>query len=734
MPIFHPSRRFRRATLRAGKWLDRWNSARGAAVLGLAALLFLGMGLVWGAWDRICLDERCPSVAQITTWEPEESSKVFAADGSLLGEFFQERRTVVRITELPEHVPQAFIAIEDKRFYQHDGLDYIAIVRAVVENLLSGFEAGGGSTVTQQLARNQFSEIGFRRSLLRKLKEAKVAKEIERVYTKGEILEAYLNEINFGHGWYGIETAAQNYFGKPARELILPEAALLAALPKAPTRYSPFANPENALLRRNLVLNLMAEQRYISRAVAEAAKGYPLPTRGTREAVTSPAPYVVEWVRQILDRRYGSDLYRAGLRIYTGIDPRMQAVAESALKAQLAAMESRAEYPHPTYQGVHEKWGDTLRWDKTPYIQGTFVALDLETGVVKTLVGGRDFAESEFNRAVQGLRQPGSVFKPFVYAAALASGFPASYVLYDSPVEYEQYDPEGDSTYLWSPKNYTKTFGGPTTLRDALRRSVNVVTVKLGEAVGIETVAQYGRRMGIRTPIPRVPSIAIGSGSVIPLQVLEAYTTFANLGVRVAPQPIVRIEDKRGQLLWEMEVERERVLDPQTSWILLSILRDVVDRGTGYAIRRDVGLSYDVPAGGKTGTTDENTDVWFVGFTPELLAGVWIGFDEPKKIFEGAVGGAFAAPIWGAFMKRVYEERPPPEPWTRPGGLIYRDVDPLSGKLATEWCPPERVYTEVYIPGTEPTEPCDLHGPVPWGVRVPIDTFRPDTGPPQERW
>lgn len=733
MAIFHASRRFRHARLGFQGWLNRWTSGHGALTLGLAFLLFAALGLGWGAWDRICLDERCPSIAQITTWEPEESSKIFAADGTLIGEFFQERRTVVRITELPTYVPQAFIAIEDKRFYRHDGLDFLGIARAVFDNLVTGFDAGGGSTITQQLARNQFSEIGFRRSLIRKLKEAKVAKEIERVYTKAEILEAYLNEINFGHGWYGIETASRNYFGKAAREVNLPEAALLAALPKAPTKFSPFANPENALQRRNLVLNLMAEQGVIPREAAEAAKGYPLPVRGAREVSASPAPYFVEWIRQLLDARYGSDLYLAGLRIYTGIDLGLQAIADSALKAQLAVMEGVPAYAHPTYAGVHEKWGDTLRWDQTPYLQGSFVAIDLETGVVKALVGGRNFGESEFNRAVQALRQPGSVFKPFVYTAAIANGFPASHVIYDSPVEYEQYDPEGDSSYLWSPKNYTETFGGPTTLRDALRRSVNVVTVKLGESVGIETVAQYARRMGIRTAIPRVPSIAIGSASVIPLEVMEAYTTFANLGVRVAPQPIVRIEDKRGRLLWEMEVERERVLDPQTAWVLLSMLRDVVDRGTGYAIRAG-GLSYDIPAGGKTGTTDENTDVWFVGFTPELLAGIWIGFDQPKKIFDGAVGGAFAAPIWGQFMQRVYAERPPPEPWARPGGLIYRDVDPLSGKLASEYCPPERVYTEVYIPGSEPTESCDLHGPVPWGVRAPLDTFQPDTGIPRERW
>jgi penicillin-binding protein 1A len=727
MALFEPSRRFRSAAPRLRRWLERWSPVRAAVFLALAFVAFFGLGAACAAWERICLDERCPSIAQITTWEPVESSKVYAADGTWLGEFFQERRTVVRIGELPPHVPQAFIAIEDKRFYRHRGLDLRAIARALVQNLLTGFDAGGGSTITQQLARNQFAEIGFHRSILRKLKEAKVALDIERVYTKDEILEAYLNQINFGHGWYGIETAAQRYFGKPARELNLPEAALLAALPKAPSRYSPFLNPDNALRRRNLVLDLMAEQGYITREAAEVAKGYPLPTRGARAEERSPAPYFVEWVRRLLDARYGADLYRAGLRIHTGIDLRLQALADSALHAQLEAMESGAGYRHPTYAAVHAAGGDTLRWNETPYLQGVFVALDPRTGVIQAMIGGRDFADSEFNRAVQGLRQPGSAFKPFVYAAAIASGFPASYVIYDSPVEYEQYDPVGDSTYIWSPKNYTETFGGPTTLRDALRRSVNVVTVKLADLVGFETVAQYARRMGIETPIPRVPSMAIGSASVIPLQVFEAYTTFANLGVRVEPQPIVRIEDKRGKVLWEMAVERERVLDPQSSWILLSMLRDVVDRGTGYRIRDAVGLPYEIPAAGKTGTTNENTDVWFVGFTPDLLAGVWIGFDQPRKIFDGAVGGAFAAPVWGAVVKAWYADRPPPEPWPRPGGLLYRDVDPLSGKLATEWCPPEGIYTEVYIPGTEPSEPCDVHGPNPWGLRLPFDTFPRDT-------
>ncbi len=341
--------------------------------------------------------------------------------------------------------------------------------------------------------------------------------------------------------------------------------------------------------------------------------------------------------------------------------------------------------------------------------------MDPKSGHVRAMVGGRDWRHSKWNRATQAIRQTGSVFKPFVYTAALASGFPVSYVIYDAPLELDQYDPEGDSTWIWSPKNYNNQFHGPMTLRDALRRSVNVVTVKLSQQVGMETVGQFAERMGIRTPIPRVAAAAIGAASVIPLQVVEAFTTFANLGVRVAPQPILRIEDKTGRTIWEAEPRQERVLDPQTSWIMLTILRDVVNTGTAARIRREY-LAPEIPAAGKTGTTNDETDIWFVGFTPDLMAGVWIGLDEPKKIFDRAVGGAHAAPVWGAFMQRVYQTRPIPEPWEPPGGLVYRTVDKLSGKLRTEYCPLDAVYNEVYLPGTEPIEECDLHQPTPWGL------------------
>ncbi len=694
-----------------------WRPWHTIAVLVILFLGSTGFGAVWGAWERICLDDRCPSIAQITVWEPEESSKLYASDGSLVREFFKERRTAIDLVDLPPYVAHAFVAIEDKRFYRHRGLDHLRLARATFDYALHGAGRPGGSTITQQLARNQFPDrVGFDISPVRKVREAKVARDIERIYSKSEILEAYLNQINFGHGWYGIETASQNYFGKPASEINLPETALLAALPKAPSRYSPYLRPEAALGRRNLVLSVMARQGYITEAEAEAAKAYPLPRRRNRSQENYVAPHFVEWVRRMLDERFGEDLYRAGFRIYTTLDLEMQAIADSALKAQLTLLESVDGYEHMTYEEALELPPDSVDWRQTPYLQGMFVALDPKTGYVRAMIGGRDWNHSQFNRATQAFRQTGSVFKPFVYTAAIASGFPASHVIYDAPLELDQYDPEGDSTWIWSPKNYTNTFRGPTTLRDALRRSVNVVTVKLAQEVGVETVAQFARRMGIRTRIPRVAAASIGAASVTPIEVVEAFTSFANLGVHVTPQPILRIEDNTGRTLWEPEPRRERILDQQTAWIMLTILRDVVNPGgTAGRVRREW-LGPEIPAAGKTGTTNDASDVWFVGFTPDLLAGVWIGLDEPKQIFPRAVGGGHAAPVWGAFMQRVYQTRAIPEPWERPGGLVYRAVNRVSGKLQTEYCPLDEVYTEVYLPGTEPEEECDLHQPTPWGL------------------
>jgi 1A family penicillin-binding protein len=704
---------------------------------GLARILFvlaLGIGLAtglgFGSWQSACRD--CPSIAQIYVYEPKQATKILDHNGKLIAELFQERRTPVAIKDLPVYVPEAFVSVEDRRFYKHHGIDYIRLVGANLRNVLHGRITGGGSTITQQLARNMFrNQVGFEQKVTRKIKEAKVAKEIELVYSKDQILEAYLNQINFGHGWYGIETAAERYFGKPAATLTPAEAAMLAALPKAPERYSPFRNADRARNRRNLVLGMMADEGYLTQAVAERWKSAPLPDQPKGGEEGELAPYFVEWMRDQLDERFGSDLYRRGLRVYTSLDVEMQRRALDAMKAGWAHIESRPGYDHPKYDAVMAV-GGSPKDKQTGYLQGLFIAMDPATGEIRAMIGGRNFNDSKFNRAVQAKRQAGSTFKPFVYVSALASGIPASHVIFDSPLSIDM--PTGE---VYAPRNYDATFNGPLTLRDALKKSINIVAVKLGMEVGLQTVAQTARNMGITTPVPPYPSIAIGSPDVIPLEMASAYTGFAQQGVRASPQAILRIEDATGGVIWQSHVERKAVIDSLPAIIIRDMMRDVVDHGTAIGARDDkYGLPYTVAAAGKTGTTNDATDVWFIGFTPDLLGAVWFGFDKPQKIYPGADGGKFAAPVWGAFMRSVYVGpqplKPVPRTWELPAGITTRRVDRETGKLATELCPSERVYSEIFIAGTEPTETCDGSSPGLFTapVRVPLDSLAGKPLPP----
>lgn len=734
-------------------------------LLILATILLASgaLGGFLGAWRNLCFD--CPSIAQISTWEPQQTSKLLSHDGRLIAEIGLERRTPVAIEALPAHIPQAFIAIEDKRFYSHNGFDARGFTRAAFRVLLNrSFAGGGGSTITQQLARNMFSQsIGFEKRITRKLKELQVAMALERTYSKDQILEAYINQINFDRGWYGIQTASRNYFGRSATELNVAEGALLAAIPNRPAQYNPFKHPDNALQRRNLVLDLMVRQGYLSEADGEQWKEWPLPETQA-EARGGAAPYFQEWVRQTLDDRFGGQLYTSGLIIYTTLDLEMQAAARLSMDEGWAEIEARPGYEHPLYEEYADRT-EPFESSETPYLQGLFVALDPGTGAVRAMIGGRDFRHSKFNRATQARRQAGSSFKPFVYTSALASGIPASHVLVDAPVVLPQVSGEE-----WKPANFTEDFMGPVTIREGLRKSINMIAIKLGLEVGLETVAQTARRMGIRTEIERFPSTAIGAAEVIPLQMAEAYATFASLGTRVRPQPILRVLSPEGQVLWEPRPEKTQVLDSLTTRVMVSMLEDVVTQGTAYtAVRIRGDLPREVPAAGKTGTTNEGTNVWFMGFTPNLMAGVWFGMDRPVNIWDRATGGGDAAPVWGRFMRRVYysdntrahadsvlmargylpppgqaaareasgdgadfspAERagervsirgyllPIPEPWPIPEGLTTRMVDSKTGLLASRWCPEDRAYLELYVPGTEPTEPCDMSGPrifrVPW--------------------
>ena len=690
-------------------------------VIGTALFLGLGVGAAWGTWRNVCAD--CPSIAEIRTFEPQQASKLYSHDGRLLAELGIESRTPVSINALPEYVSQAFVSVEDKRFYGHRGIDPRGFARAVV-GVLTGQSRnqGGGSTITQQLARNMFeTSVDARiRSgwgvIVRKIKELQVAFALERAYTKDQILEAYINEINYAHGWYGIQTAARSYFGKNAVDLNPAEAALLAGIINRPEYYSPIRNPENAESRRRLVLRRMVDQGVIPSDDFERYANAPLPTERA-VAGGSIAPYFEEWVRIILDDRFGSKLYTAGLRVYTTLDVPMQRAAEKSMQEGWAGIEARAGFTHITYQAYKDSLAaGVVLPDSVAYVEGLFVALDPWTGSVRAMIGGRDFGLSKFNRATQALRQAGSGFKPFVYTAAMASRIPPTYVVIDGPYITEQ--PDGTE---WRPTNYSGRFEGPMTIRTGLMRSQNLIAIKLGQEIGLESVAQTARRMGIRSEIERFPSTSIGAVEVIPLQMAEAYSTFANQGTKVRPFPILRVEDAAGRLLWDPQPERTEVLDPLVARIMISMLQGVVEGGTGYnAIRVSVGLPREVVAGGKTGTTNDGADIWFNGFTPNLLATVWFGLDRPQQIYPLATGAGAPAPVWGNFMKRVYYGDPDaldqelqeptipiPEPWAVPDAMETRLIDRSTGKLASQWCPQEEQILEMFLPGTEPTEYCD---------------------------
>ncbi len=697
-------------------------------VLVFAAIfLFMGgLGLAWGSWKNLCAT--CPSIAQIRTFEAQQTSKLFASNGELIVELGSERRTPVSINSIPDYVPQAVIAIEDRRFYEHPGYDLLGIARAASGKLIGQYR-GGGSTITQQLARNMFkNEIGFERRYTRKLRELQVALELEESYTKDQILESYLNQVYMGRGW-GFESASRAYFGKTLADVDVAEAALLAAILNRPTYYNPYTQPERTRTRRNVVLNLMADQGYLTEEEAERWKAEPLPaTDHSGDPVYGIAPYFEEWVRQILTSRYGGEVYSGGLRVYTTLDMDMQVAATEAMEWGWNRIENLRNFVHPP-KSDFDSIPDFPA--ETPYLQGMFVALDPETGAVRAMIGGRDFRQSEFDRARLAQRQPGSSFKPFVYAAAIASGLPASHIVVDQPFIYEQVDGT-----TWRPSNFDPEFLGPITIREGLKRSVNTIAIKLAwEEVGMETVAQLARRMGIQTPIERYPSTAIGAAAVKPIELAEAYTAFASLGTKVRPFPIQRVEDADGNVIWEPQPERTRVMEPEVARIVVDMLQDAALQ-TGANHRADrfpdnlpVGA---VPVAGKTGTTNDGTNTWFMGFTPNLTAGVWFGMDRPVPMARGgnpiqATGGGYAAPVWGRFMRSVYygmdhlvQDSVPapdgwfsepaleiPDPWEMLPGLTTVEVDSKSGKIWSRWCDEENRYTEIFIPGTEPTEVCD---------------------------
>ena len=664
-----------------------------------------GIGLAYAAWALVCTGGRCPSAEVLEEYQPRQTSKLYAADGKFIAELGLERRTLVGINDIPQLVKQAFVTTEDKRFYEHGGIDWVRVPGALLHDIRSGGWNQGFSTITMQLARNIFPErISREKSLVRKLKEAKVARDIEAHYSKDKILELYLNQIYLGNGAYGVETASQRYFGKSVKELNAAEAATLAALPKAPFRYDPRKFPDRAVQRRNTVLELMRQNDVISDNDASLAKAYPLRLARRTES-GEIAPYFVEWIRQQLDAQFGQRLYEQGLKVYTTLDVELQSAAERAMERQMRAIEAGryGAFKHTSYERYQAQAsdGEDRETAHSPYLQGAFIALDARTGAVRAMIGGRDFDDSKFNRATQALRQPGSTFKPIVYSDAIQNGRPLSYVVDDAPLSVPQ--PGGE---VWEPQNYDLKFEGKMPMRRALYLSRNLAAIRLGMELGEQSVIDMARRFGITSPIPPYPSIHIGAASVYPIEMVGAYTTFANLGQRAVPTGIVRVENAKGDVLWVPEVQRVPVLSTEEAWLMVDVMKDVVTRGTAAV---SVGSVFHYPAGGKTGTTNDYSDVWFIGYTSDLVAGVWMGFDKPQKIMANAQGGRLAAPAWTSFMNEVYRRKPAPSDWPKPPGIITREVDVSTNMLATPYCPRDVVVTEDYIPGTEPLVQCTVH-------------------------
>jgi 1A family penicillin-binding protein len=667
------------------------------------------MALVFTSLPAAAQGARARDTVAWTIVSMPQASLVLARDGSLVGEIGKEIRTSVSIKSLPAYLPHAFVAVEDHRFYQHDGVDVVGIAGALKDNIFG--ERRGASTITQQLVGNMHPTLIDRtdRSLGRKLNEQAAAREMEKHYSKDQILEAYLNQIPFGHGWYGVESAARHYFGKSASKLSLPEAAALAAMPKGPALYDPLKYPDRVRQRRNVVLSLMADQGYITAAQARTAQATPIVTT-PNGGYSAYSPWFVDVVR-VQATRAGIPVNDGGYRLYTSLDPVLQNAAMSALLEETAAVEAQPGYAHPKFVP-----GASRGRSQTEYLQGMVVALDPASGDVRALVGGRDYADSHFDRAVDGMRQPGSSFKPIVYAAAIADSITPNAMFADTALAIRL--PNGT---IYSPENSDGQYLGPLTLRDALAKSRNAVAVQLGMQLGMDSVASLAHRMGLSSKIAPYPSSAIGASVVQPLDLVAAYTTFANLGTPVEPRFIYRIEDSKRNVVLTREVKAlAPALDPRVTYVVRDMMRDVVERGTASSIRRY--LPESIPVAGKTGTTNDNSDVWFIGLTPDLVAGVWLGFDKPVTITSGAAGGSLAAPVWGKMVARYYASRPeiltsrPADQWTPPLGVVYGELDRSTGQLATDETPADRRYTEYFVEGTEPAplraDPWKLFG---WG-------------------
>ena len=645
------------------------------AVGGLTLLGLTAVGVA-ALWAFTILPRSLPSVTALETLQPIQGTKIYDDNDEPMTELHVERRILVPLAQIPQSLRDAILATEDRRFYSHWGIDPIGVARAVIQNYRRGRLVEGGSTITQQLTKVLF--LTPDKSLERKLKEAVLALELERRYSKDRILEMYLNQVYFGHGSYGVEAAARTYFGKSVSELAVRESALIAGLPRAPSNYSPFDRGEAAKRRREVVLRRMVDYGALkdeeAKRLAKTDLGLIPPERRR-----TTGQYFVDYVQQTLEAKYGPDLVlKGGLNVYTTLNPTMQLAAEQSLRDGLKALQGRSTQARP---------------GESP--EGAVVTVEPQTGYVKTMVGGSDFLRSEFNRAVQAKRQPGSAFKPFIYIAAIEAGFTPATQIEDSPVSYAV---GGKNGQTWKPENYDRKFRGSTTLQQAIEESVNVVTVKLQERIGLAKTIQVARRLGIASPLDINLSLALGTSDLSLLELTSAYGALANQGVWMPPVTIRYVTDAQGKLLEEHVPEGRESLAPETAYVITHMLRGVVERGTGQAAK-----ALGRPVAAKTGTTNDYSNAWFIGFTPRLATGVWVGYDRPRSLGRDETGSRVAVPIWVGYMGKVLGDSPK-EDFPIPDRVVSMliDEDP-SGECL-------RPVPMAFVKGTESGVVCNAVG------------------------
>lgn len=727
-------------------------------IIILAAISILA-GISAGTYLAISMG--LPSLEEIKEYKPSEGTKIYADDDVMIGELKAEKGIFVPIGKIPDHMINSVIAVEDSRFWRHKGIDYLAIGRAIIKDILYVGLKEGGSTITQQLAKVMF--LTPEKTLKRKLREAVLAIKIEKDLEKKEILELYLNKIYFGHGAYGVEMASRIYFGKSVRDITLSEASLIAGLIKAPTFYSPFNDLAKAKARQRIVLNRLEEEGYIKRSEKEQAVKQPITLSSMRKGMEANN-YFIDYIKKYLEERYGIEkVYKGDLRVYTTLDRNAQTAASRAVQQGLRELDKRRGWRGPVEQkkdvdiekelktkeltsvvvtnpgdisnglvlkvapreaiiktrGIIGKLSvEDARWaakvidpgkrssqvlkdftlskilkpgdivkvsiksirgsnvqlalEQEPEVEGALVSLEQDTGFIRAMIGGYDFVRSDYNRAIYAKRQPGSAFKPIIYAAALEKGFTPASIIMDEPVTYP-----GGPGGKWSPANADHKFYGPTTLREALTYSRNVVTVKLVDAVGINNIMDFARRIGIEGDMPRDLTLALGSLSVTPLDLALCYSVFANSGMKINPIAIKYITDSRGRILESNEPEAEEAISPQTAFLTTSLMEDVVKNGTGWRAK-----ALGRPVAGKTGTTNEYRDAWFVGYTTNLVTAVWVGFDDTRPLGSQETGARAASPVWVFYMKSYSSGDP--EEFSVPEGIVSRFIDPATGLLSRE--------------------------------------------------